>query len=142
MKEAGSPALSALHQLPAPPRDFTGRREEIDELLREMENGVSISGLHGMGGVGKTALALKLADILKDRYPDAQFYLDLKGVSERALSPADAMAHICRAYHPEAKLPDQEAELSAIYNSVLHGKSALLLMDNAKDSATDRRPES
>jgi len=135
IQQSGSPALSALHQLPAPPRDFTGRREEIEELLREMENGVAISGLRGLGGVGKTALALKLADIVKSRYPDAQFYLDLKGVSERPLTPADAMAHVCRAYHPEAKLPDQEAELSALYNSVLHGKRALLLMDNAKDRA-------
>lgn len=135
IEQAGSPALSALHQLPAPPRDFTGRREEIEELLREMETGVTISGLRGMGGVGKTALALKLAEIIRDRYPDAQFYLDLKGVSERPLTPADAMAHICRAYHPEAKLPDQEAELSAIYNSLLNGKRALLVMDNAKDRA-------
>ena len=37
IEQAGSPMLSALHQLPAPPRDFTGRREEIEELLREME---------------------------------------------------------------------------------------------------------
>ena len=135
IQQAGSPALSALHQLPAPPRDFTGRGEEIEELLREMENGVTILGLRGLGGVGKTALALKLADIVKDRYSDAQFYLDLKGVSESPLTPADAMAHICRAYHPEAKLPDEKAELSAIYNSVLHGKLALLLMDNARDRA-------
>lgn len=45
------------------------------------------------------------------------------------------MAHVCRAYHPEAKLPDQEAELSALYNSLLNGKRALLLMDNARDRA-------
>ncbi|MEK6300042.1 MAG: tetratricopeptide repeat protein [Acidobacteriota bacterium] len=56
-------------------------------------------------------------------------------MSERPLTAADAMAHVCRAYHPEAKLPDQEAELSAIYNSVLNGKRALLIMDNAKDRA-------
>lgn len=139
IQQAGSPALSAWHQLPSPPRDFTGRHEEIDDLLREMENGVTISGLRGLGGVGKTALALKLADIVKDQYPDAQFYLDLKGVSERPLTSADAMAHICRAYHPEAKLPDQEAGLSALYNSLLNGKRALLLMDNAKDRAQVER---
>ena len=135
IQHAEIPALSALHQLPAPPRDFTGRSEEIEELLREMENGVTISGLRGLGGVGKTALALKVADLIKGRYPDAQFYLELKGVSEQPLTPAEAMAHVCRAYNLEAKLPDQERELSAIYNSVLNGKRALLLMDNAKDRA-------
>lgn len=56
IQKAESRALSALHQLPAPPRDFTGRAEEIEELLREMANGVTISGLRGLGGVGKTAL--------------------------------------------------------------------------------------
>src|SRR5262249_14148688 len=31
--EAPSPTVSALHQLPSPPRDFTGREAEIAELL-------------------------------------------------------------------------------------------------------------
>ncbi len=125
--------LSPLHQLPAPPQDFTGRAEEIQDLLANFHRGVAISGLRGQGGVGKTALALKLSEIIKDRYPDAQFFLDLGGVSANPLSAADAMAHVIRAYHPLAKLPDGEDELSAIYRSLLHEKRALLVMDNAKD---------
>ncbi|MDT7540783.1 MAG: hypothetical protein QOE33_687 [Acidobacteriota bacterium] len=126
---------NALHQLPAPPRDFTGRKEELDELTREIERGgATISGLQGQGGVGKTALALKLAEQLASRFPDAQFYLDLKGTTQ-PLTPSDAMAHVIRAYHPTAKLPDGEAELSALYNSVLHNQRALLLMDNARAAA-------
>ena len=124
---------SPLHQLPAPPRDFTGRAEELEDLLANIQQGVAISGLRGQGGVGKTALALKLAEIIMDRYPDAQFYLDLRGVSANPLSSADAMAHVIRAYHSTAKLPESEAELSAIYHSLLHNKRALILMDNAKD---------
>jgi tetratricopeptide (TPR) repeat protein len=125
----------ALHQLPAPPRDFTGRKEELDELMRVIERGgATISGLQGQGGVGKTALALKLSELLADRYPDAQFYLDLKGTTQ-PLTPADAMAHVIRAYHPTAKLPEGLAGLSALYRSVLHGQRALLLMDNARDAA-------
>lgn len=133
--QATVPVLSPLHQLPAPPRDFTGRREEIEDLLREMEKGVTISGLRGLGGVGKTALALKLAEMIKDRYPDAQLYLNLKGVSDKPLTAAEAMAHVIRAYHPTEKLSEDEAQLSATYNSVLDGKRALLVMDNAKDRA-------
>ena len=127
------PAANALHQLPPPPRDFTGRKEELGELRSHIERGgVTISGLHGLGGIGKTTLALKLAEELKPRYPDAQFYLDLKGVSSKPLTVAEALAHVVRAYYPTAKLPEGEAELRALYISVLEGKRALLLMDNAE----------
>jgi tetratricopeptide (TPR) repeat protein len=100
--------------------------------MAAIENGgATISGLRGMGGIGKTALALKLAEQLLPRLPDAQFYLDLRGASSHPLSSADAMAHVIRAYRPTEKLPEGEAELSALYRSALHGQHALLLMDNA-----------
>ena len=127
--------VTALHQLPQPPRDFTGREAELTELLTNFDKGVTISGLHGQGGIGKTALALKLAEQLSPRYPDAQFFLDLKGVSPQPLTTAEALAHVIRAYHPLAKLPEGEAELRGLYLSVLHDQRALLLMDNAKDAA-------
>jgi tetratricopeptide (TPR) repeat protein len=128
--------VNALHQLPPPPRDFTGRVHELDELMSKIERGgVTISGLQGLGGVGKTALALKLAELLAPRYPDAQFYLDLKGADKQPLSVAEAFSHVVRAYHPTAKLPEGEAELKSLYLSVLHGQRALVLMDNARDAA-------
>ena len=127
------PVLNALHQLPAPPADFTGRTDELKELLAAIKTGgVTISGLHGLGGVGKTALALKLAEQLKADYPDAQFYLDLKGVTQ-PLTPRDAMAYIVRAWHPTAQLPEKEEEISPLYRSVLDSKRVILLMDNARD---------
>jgi len=133
--EAAVPLALSLHQLPPPPRDFTGREAELKELLAHVETGAVISGLRGQGGIGKTVLALKLAEHLTPHYPDAQFYLDLKGVSDKPLTPAEALAHVIRAYHLTSKLPESEAELRALYLSVLHEKRALLLMDNAKDAA-------
>ncbi|HKU77035.1 MAG TPA: tetratricopeptide repeat protein, partial [Pyrinomonadaceae bacterium] len=121
-----------IRQIPSPPADFTGRENELKELLASIEiGGVTISGLQGMGGVGKTALALKLVELLKPRYPDAQFFLDLKGASAQPLTVAEALVHVVRAYHPADKLPESESELRGLYLSVLDGKRALLLMDNA-----------
>lgn len=65
-----------LHQLPPPPAIFTGRDEEIADLEKQLASthtaGAAISGAHaglqGMGGVGKSALAIVLAHRLKDRY--------------------------------------------------------------------------
>ncbi len=126
----------ALHQIPPPPRDFTGREEELRELEAALGiSGATISGLHGMGGIGKTALALVLARQLTPRYPDAQFYLNLQGTSPTPVKAAEAMVHVIRAYHPTAKLPENEGELHGLYCSVLNDKRALLLMDNAADRA-------
>lgn len=134
--EAPVPVVPALHQLPAPPDDFTGREDELKELRAAIgSGGATISGLTGQGGVGKTVLALKVADEIKTKFPDAQIYLNLLGVSEKPLTASDAMAFVIRAFEPGAKLPDQEQALAAIYRSVLDGKRALLLMDNAKDAA-------
>ena len=54
-----------LHQVPPPPADFTGRADELKQLLTTIERGgVTISGLQGLGGIGKTAFALKLVEQL------------------------------------------------------------------------------
>ena len=131
---AGPP--TAIHQLPKPPDDFTGRKAELADLRKKLkQRGVAIAGLHAAGGIGKTALALKLAAELTPSYPDAQIYLDLKGTSPQPLTTADAMAHVVRAWHPEVPLPDNKDHLCALYRSVLSGKRALLLLDNASDAA-------
>ena len=71
--------VAEFFHLPPTAADFTGREAELTQLTTAIESGgATILGLRGMGGVGKTVLALKLAEQLKPRYPDAQFYLDLR----------------------------------------------------------------
>jgi len=127
-----APTINYLHQLPAPPRDFVGREKELKAILGDMDRGVTISGLQGQGGVGKTALALVVAQKLLARYPDAQFFIDLQGVTQ-PIKPIEAMSQIVRAYHPEARLPDDEKQIHNLYLSVLNNQRALLVLDNAKD---------
>ena len=124
--------MATFHQLPPPLPEFAGRSSEMAGLYAARANrDVRVLNIQGPGGVGKTTLALKLADQLTPHYPDAQFYLDLKGASPQPLSVAEAQATIIRAYLPTVRLPENEVELDQLYNSALMGKRALLLLDNA-----------
>jgi len=123
------PTIGALHQLPASPSDFIGRENELADLRNALKKGGAT--ISGMGGIGKTALALKLAEQLKPSFPDAQIYLDLRGVAPQPLTPYQAMAHVVRSLHPDIRLPESLDEVAALYRSVLDGKKALLVMDNA-----------
>lgn len=73
-------------QVPPPPADFVGRADDLAALMAGCDKGVAIVAARGLGGVGKTTLALALARALATRYPDGQIYLDLRGVSARPLS--------------------------------------------------------
>ncbi len=131
----------SLHQLPQPPADFTGRDELIAQLLADFAKGKgatitgqTIHGLVGMGGIGKTALGLEVAHQLKKDYPDAQIFLDLKGTTT-PLSATDIMRHVILSFEPEMDIRAlDEAGMSNAYRSVLHGKHALLFLDNARSA--------
>lgn len=127
-------SVTALHQLPPPPGDFTGRKLEIDDILDKLREGTVIVGLQGMAGVGKTTLALALADRLTWRYPDAQLYSDLRGNRPVPLPPVEVMKSVVHAFAPEAQLPESVDRLSPLYRSVLYGRRAILLLDNVRDA--------
>ncbi len=130
--EAPVSLMANFHQLPPPIADFAGRSFELDEFYAARANrDVRVLNIQGPGGVGKTTLALKLADLLTLQYPDAQFYLDLKGGSAQPISVAEAQASIIRAYLPTVRLPENEVELGQLYNSALMGKRVIVLLDNA-----------
>ena len=134
--ESARPSTPVIpHQIPPPPADFKGREDEINDILSNFEKGATITGLRGMGGIGKTALALVLADKLKDQFPDGQIFIDMRGTSVKAelppITPVDAMAQVIRAYNLVDRLPENAFELRGLYLSILTGKRILLLLDNA-----------
>ncbi|HCB01476.1 MAG TPA: hypothetical protein DEP19_03750, partial [Anaerolineae bacterium] len=128
--------INSLYQLPQALADFTGREDLLKEILSDFETskGTTISGLTGLGGIGKTALGLQVAHQIKDKYPDAQIFIDLKGTTA-PLTALDIARHVILAFEPSADLRGlDENNMQAVFQSILNGKRALLYFDNARSA--------
>ena len=125
-------SLTRLHQLPSPLRNIHRAGKRAKRLVNPDPNRWHYHLRHSRhGGIGKTALALKLAGMLAHQYPDGQFFLDMKGLKNQdALTTVDAMKHVIVSFEPSTKLPDEPQQLAAIYRSLLNGKKVILLWDN------------
>ena len=132
---------SRLHQLPADLADFTGREREVAELEALLSGdgaAAAITAIGGMGGIGKSALAIHVAHRLIARYPDGQLVIDMGGTTDQPLTPAAAMERVIHSFEPGARLPDEADAVAALYRSLLAGKRALIILDNALDGAQVR----
>jgi hypothetical protein len=132
--ETQADALAPLHQLPTDVADFAGRAAQVEALLGVLSapgGRVAISAIDGMGGLGKTTLAVHVAHRLTGRYPDGQIVVDMAGTSAAPLTPAQGLARVIRAFAPLMQVPEAVTELRPIYLSLLHGRRVLIILDNA-----------
>jgi DNA-binding SARP family transcriptional activator len=127
-------------QLPADLPHFVAREEELSRLTGMLNTRpgepVVISAINGVGGVGKTALALRWAHRVADRFPDGQIYVNLRGFDSRAepMRPLVVIRNVLLALGVSAsELPSSEDALIARYRSMLADRRVLLLLDNARD---------
>lgn len=126
--------------LPRSTRDFTGRTGELDILLAEPVpdgNGTAlpVTVVHGMPGIGKTALIVHAAHRMRDRYPDGQFYVDLRAYSDQPpYDPADALAFLLHAVGVPDPLPVTLDERAARWREWTAQHRVLVVLDNARDA--------
>jgi DNA-binding SARP family transcriptional activator/tetratricopeptide (TPR) repeat protein len=149
----GDPAVAAAPvaavepvpaQLPAATVMFTGRAgtlKRLDELLPRDRSGVAIGVVSGTAGVGKTALAVHWGHRVRDRFPDGQLFVDLRGyASAPPVEPVEALAGFLAALGvPADQIPVEREPAAALYRTRLAGKRVLVLLDNA-GSAEQVRP--
>jgi hypothetical protein len=134
------PDRPAPRQLPADIATFTGRSVEVDRLLNSVGVGgqVVISAIGGMGGIGKSALAVHVAHRLAERFPDGQLYVNLQGstTSLPPMEPLEVLGRFLRSLGVDARrIPSQLDEAAARFRSLVADRRLLVVLDNARDAA-------
>ncbi len=112
------------HNLPAAGTRFVGRGRELRALARQLANpDCRLLTVVGLGGMGKTRLALELASQQIERFADGVWLVALAGVA----SPDQLVSSIANALGFSFAGPtDPKIQLL----NYLRGKTLLLLLDN------------
>ncbi|TWP54209.1 hypothetical protein FKR81_01215 [Lentzea tibetensis] len=119
--------------LPMDLASFAGRAGELHRLTETVRSAVPIAAVTGTAGVGKTTLAVRWAHQVRDRFPDGQLYVDLRGHDQApAMSVSDALSMFLRALDtPPERIPEGADARAALFRSTVDGKRMLVVLDNA-----------
>src|SRR5205085_5820479 len=122
------PALRTLNarpgNLPAQGTSFLGREHELVEVA-EMLGRVRLLTLTGVGGVGKTRLALQVAAELSPEYPDGTWLVELAAIGDPT-----ATGHAVAGTLGIAQQPGLTIEQSVV--TTLSRRGLLLVLDNCE----------
>ena len=143
----GSPITHPLPtpaQLPHSIPGFSNRDTEIrwlNGLLPGQDSDVSqtgaIAAITGTAGVGKTTLAVHWAHRVRDRFPDGQLYVNLRGFDPAgpAMEPTQAIRALLDVFAvpPDQYPVDLDAQ-AALYRTILADRQVLIVLDNARDA--------
>jgi tetratricopeptide (TPR) repeat protein len=138
--EPDSTPRAGVHQLAPSTRHFVGRDAELAGLTRLIDAHAPatliVVTINGMAGVGKTALALTWAQRVRDRFPDGQLHVDLRGFDEQEPMDADQALHgFLQAFGVSAQaMPAGVDAKAALYRSLLARRRMLIVLDNARCS--------
>ena len=131
---------AATRTLPRDVASFTGREDELTQLMEAVQSAlgaggvVSIHAIGGMAGVGKTTFAVHAAHRLTSRFPDGQIFLPLHAhtAGQRPVDPAEALANLLVTVGVTAEqIPAGREARIGLWRSHLVGKRFLLILDDA-----------
>ncbi|XMN06423.1 ATP-binding protein [Streptomyces griseobrunneus] len=131
-------------QLPPSVR-ITDRTDELRALelhrCRAMEDGhPTLAAVSGLGGVGKTAVALAWLHTLRPHFPGGQLYADLGAQAPGGpADPGEVVGRFLRALGvPTGQVPPALGERVALYRSLTADRQLVVLLDDAATAAQVR----
>ena len=138
-------ATLPVRQLPPDSNDFVGRRSLVHRLERLLDEpsgratAPRVVVITGQPGVGKTALAVHVAQRLSHRFPDGQLYASLHGSQSKPLDPTEIVAGFLRALGADpGAIPQALEERVALYRSRLADRRVLVVLDDVATAAQVR----
>jgi len=122
--------------LPARLGTFVGRQDALADLTAALAADTTTCVITGMPGVGKSAVALRLAHAVREDFPDGQLHAELGEHTD----PSTVLARFLRLLGVrDASIPDSEVERTELFRAHTASRKVLLLLDDALN-ATQVRP--
>jgi tetratricopeptide (TPR) repeat protein len=141
--QASHSSLAVRYSLPPDTAAFTGRDEELTQITAAVMDAagaggvVAVRAIDGMPGVGKTALVVHVAHLLRHQFPDRQLFINLHAHTpgRESVRPEDALAGLLTAVGADPRfLPGDLDGRVGMWRDKMAGQRALLVLDNATSS--------
>ena len=140
------PTRTRLFQLPPDIEDFTNQDAAVAELTRLLRTGgnghgtaIVVTTIAGKAGIGKSALATRVAHRVADYFSDGQLYADLRCGDGKRRDPGLVLGEfLLELGASRSSIPDDLGLRAARYRAQLAGRRFLVVLDNAADEAQVR----